>query len=64
MKQPLLVDLAGAQGRPSPVYWAGASLKRPDAAARPPALCAPSPVYWAGASLKPLTFRKSMIIPV
>ena len=38
-------------GEPSPVYWAGASLKR-----RLPGVSEhdeePSPVYWAGASLK------------
>ena len=37
---------------PSPVYWAGASLKRVLANLSPPWSLPPSPVYWAGASLK------------
>ena len=40
---------------PSPVYWAGASLKHAcGAGRRQPRVRGPSPVYWAGASLKHL----------
>ena len=57
MKQKVRIVYASAPYAPSPVYWAGASLKPRTLYITGYRKGQPSPVYWAGASLKHYVFR-------